>query len=220
MAGAVAVKEVMAGIRRTFGVAPDRKRAADGDILRQMLASIEGDSLRAKRDRAVLAVGMAAALRRSELVALVVGDATFVREGLLLGIGRSKTDQEGVGETIAIPNGQSIKPLALLRDWLKAAGHKDGRLFRRLTRKDALTEQPMSDRAVARLVQAYALIAGLNPVEFAGHSLRAGFLTEGARQGARVFKLQQVSRHRSLDVLSGYVRDAELFRDHAGGGFL
>lgn len=220
MAGAVAIKEVMAGIRRTFGVAPDRKRAVDADILRQMLATIESDGIRAKRDRAVLAVGMAAALRRSELVALDVGDAIFVREGLLLRIGRSKTDQEGVGETIAIPNGESIRPPALLKDWLKAAGHQDGRLFRRLTRKDALTEQPMSDRAVARLVQACASRAGLDARHFAGHSLRAGFLTEGARQGASVFRLQQVSRHRSLDVLSAYVRENELFNGHAGSRFL
>lgn len=78
----------------------------------------------------------------------------------------------------------------------------------------------MSDRAVARLVQACALKAGLNPAEFGGHSLRAGFLTEGAKQGASVFKLQQVSRHRSLDVLLGYVRDVELFHDHAGTAFL
>lgn len=114
--GAVAIKEVMAGIRRTFGVAPERKRAADGDILRRMLLTIEGAGLRAKRDRAVLAVGMAAALRRSELVALNVDDAGFVSEGLLLKIGRSKVDQEGAGETIAIPSGNSIKPPSLLRD--------------------------------------------------------------------------------------------------------
>lgn len=219
-AGAVAIKEVMAGVRRTFGVAPDRKRAADGEILQLMLATIAGDDLRARRDRAVLAIGMAAALRRSELVALVAGDVTFVREGLLLKIGRSKTDQDGIGETIAIPRGQVVRPPALLSQWLNAAGHKEGPLFRRLTRKHALTEHAMSDRAVARLVKACAFDAGFNPLEFAGHSLRAGFLTEGAKQGASVFKLQQVSRHRSLDVLSAYVRDAELFRDHAGQAFL
>jgi site-specific recombinase XerD len=93
-------------------------------------------------------------------------------------------------------------------------------LFRRLARNDAITKQPMSDRAVARLVQACARKAGFDPSEFTGHSLRAGFLTEGARQGASVFKLQQVSMHRSLDVLSAYVHHAELFLDHAGGTFL
>lgn len=78
----------------------------------------------------------------------------------------------------------------------------------------------MSDGAVARLVQQYAELAGYDPKDFAGHSLRAGFLTEGAAQGAPIFKLQEVSRHQSVQVLSDYVRNAELFKDHAGQRFL
>lgn len=61
--GAVAITEVLAGIRRTVGVRPVRKRAADGDALRDMLHEIKGDDIRAVRDRALLAIGMAAALR-------------------------------------------------------------------------------------------------------------------------------------------------------------
>jgi hypothetical protein len=95
-----------------------------------------------------------------------------------------------------------------------------GPLFRRLTRGGELTADPMSDRAVARLVQRCAAAAGFDPVEFAGHSLRSGFLTEAARQGASIFKMRDVSRHKSVQVLSDYVRDAELFRDHAGSRFL
>ena len=73
---------------------------------------------------------------------------------------------------------------------------------------------------MARIIQARALAAGLDPGRFAGHSLRAGFVTEAARQGADVWKIQQVSRHKSMQVLAGYVRDARLFDDHAGEGFL
>ncbi|RYF12356.1 MAG: integrase, partial [Oxalobacteraceae bacterium] len=69
-------------------------------------------------------------------------------------------------------------------------------------------------------VQHYAAAAGYDPTVFAGHSLRAGFLTEGASQGATIFKLQEVSRHKSVQVLADYVRNAELFKDHAGQGFL
>ena len=78
----------------------------------------------------------------------------------------------------------------------------------------------MSDRAVARVVQARAAAAGYDPTRFAGHSLRAGFIVAGARAGASVFKLKEVSRHRSIDVLTSYVRDARLFEDHAGEAFL
>jgi hypothetical protein len=56
--------------------------------------------------------------------------------------------------------------------------------------------------------------------DFGAHSLRAGFLTSAARRGASVFKMRDVSRHKSMDVLQAYVRDADLFRDHAGAGLL
>lgn len=212
--------EVLAGIRAAHGQAKRRKAPADAAALRNMLAAIEGDGLRAVRDRAILAIGMAAALRRSEIVALAVDHVALVPEGLRLTIARSKTDQAGAGAVIAIPEGARIRPKALLLAWMAAAGHRDGALFRRLSRRDALTAAPMSDRAIARLVQQHAAAAGYDPTLFAGHSLRAGFLTEGAAQGATIFKLQEVSRHKSVQVLSDYVRNAELFKDHAGQRFL
>ena len=82
------------------------------------------------------------------------------------------------------------------------------------------TDLAMSDRSVARLIQKYAARAGLNPDTVAGHSLRAGFLTEASRSGATLAKMQEVSRHKKVEVLLGYVRSAELFDDHAGEGFL
>src|ERR1700747_160697 len=72
---------------------------------------------------------------------------------------------------------------------------------------------PWSGKASARRV-------GLDPKLFAGHSLRSGFLTSAAGRGASIYKMMDVSRHRSMDTLRGYVRDAELFRDHAGAGLL
>lgn len=212
--------EVLTGIRAEHGGAKRQKQPADAAALRNMLTAIEGEGLRAVRDRAILAIGMAAALRRSEIVALQVEHVGIVPEGLRLTIARSKTDQERKGAVIAIPEGSRIRPKALLLAWMAAAGHDDGPLFRRLSRCDALTPAAMSDRAIARLVQNYAAAAGYDPLLFGGHSLRAGFLTEGAAQGATIFKLQEVSRHRSLQVLSDYVRNAELFQNHAGQRFL
>ena len=212
--------EVLAGIRAEHGGVKRQKRPADAAALRNMLAAIAGDGLRAMRDRAILAVGMAAALRRSEIVALDVAHVGIVPEGLRLTIARSKTDRTGQGAVIALPEGSRIRPKALLLAWMAAAGHQEGPLFRRLSRSDALTPAAMSDRAIARLVQQHAAAAGYDPTHFAGHSLRAGFLTEGAAQGATIFKLQEVSRHKSVQVLSDYVRNAELFKDHAGDRFL
>jgi site-specific recombinase XerD len=78
----------------------------------------------------------------------------------------------------------------------------------------------MLARAVAELVKAHARRAGLKAADFSGHSLRSGFLTSAAARGASIFKMMDVSRHKSVDTLRGYVRDAEMFRDHAGDGLL
>ena len=64
------------------------------------------------------------------------------------------------------------------------------------------------------------LVQTFDPASFAGHRLPAGFLTSAAEAGASVFKMMEVSRHKSLDTLRGYVRRVDLFKDHAGAGFL
>jgi site-specific recombinase XerD len=172
------------------------------------------------RDRALLAIGMAAALRRSELVALTLDDVGITAEGLTITIRQSKTDQEGTGATIAVPEGRRIRPKALLLEWIGRAGFTEGPVFRKLTPQGRISPRPMSDRGVALVVKARAAAAGYDPAQVSGHSLRAGFLTEAARQGATIFKMKEVSRHKSLEILSEYVRSHELFRDHAGEKFL
>ena len=217
--GAAALLEVMAGIRRSHGRPPQRKQAADADVLRDLLRATAGEDLRSVRDRALLAIGMAGAFRRSELVALRLDQLTREPRGLRVRFGQTKADQEGRGEEIAIPEGRRIRPVHLLEAWLAQGAITGGAVFRRL-KGGLATPDPMSDRAVARVVQARAAAAGYDPGRFAGHSLRAGFITAGARAGAGVFKLKEVSRHRSTDVLAAYVRDAHIFEDHAGESFL
>jgi site-specific recombinase XerD len=87
-------------------------------------------------------------------------------------------------------------------------------------RRERVQDARLTDRSVAKIVKAHAERVGLDPTLFAGHSLRAGFLTSAAKRGASIFKMMDVSRHRSVDTLRGYVRDAELFYDHAGAGLL
>ena len=168
----------------------------------------------------MLALGLAAALRRSELVGLELRDVEFVPEGLRLTIRHSKTDQEGKGQVIAVPVGKSLKPVARLQAWLAVRGTTPGPLFWRIDPQGRMVDMAMSDRSVARLVQKHAGRAGLDPESVGGHSLRAGFLTEAARAGASLAKIQEVSRHKKVEVLLGYVRSAELFEDHSGTNFL
>jgi site-specific recombinase XerD len=93
-------------------------------------------------------------------------------------------------------------------------------LFRPVTKGGRIGNLRLTDKSVARIIKIYARRLGLNEADFSGHSLRSGFLTSAARHGASVFKVRDVSRHKSMDVLQGYIRDAELFRDHAGAGLL
>jgi integrase len=110
-----------------------------------------------------------------------------------------------------------------LRAWLDAAGIQAGPIFRPIDKAGTVRDSRLTDRSVANIVKAYAERAGFDAGTFSGHSLRAdraGFLTSAAGKGASIFKMMDVSRHKSVDTLRGYVRDAELFKDHAGSGLL
>ncbi len=215
------IADTLAGIRREQRARPTRKKSAilAGDLAR-MIAAAEGQSPRAIRDRAVMALGLAAALRRSELVALQLADLELVREGLKLTIRHSKTDQEGEGQVIAVPSGRVLKPGPRLNEWLSVRGGEAGPLFYRTDAQGIMTKEAMSDRSVARLIQRYAEKVGLDPAAIGAHSLRSGFLTEAAKAGASLPKMQEVSRQKKVEVLLGYVRDAALFENHAGQSFL
>jgi site-specific recombinase XerD len=213
------VTAALKGIRRELGVAPARKAPATALRLIEM-ARLCPATLPGRRDRALLLLGFGGALRRSELVALQVEDLEVLPQGLRVTIRRSKTDQEGVGQVIAIARGEVHCPVVAVQEWLQAAAITTGPVLRRVRKGGCVGHEALSDRAVADIVKAYAERAGFDAQAFSGHSLRAGFLTSAAEAGAGVLKLVEVSRHRSLDTVRGYVRSAELFKDHAGAGLL
>jgi site-specific recombinase XerD len=216
---AEAVKATMRGIRRTYGSARVRKAPAVAGKMLGMVATAP-DKLAGLRDRALLLIGFGGALRRSELVALDVADIAETETGLLVSIRSSKTDQEREGVSIAIARGDVACPAKALRAWLDASGIEAGPVFRPINKAGVVRISRLTDRSVANIVKAYAERAGFDAGTFSGHSLRSGFLTSAAGKGASIFKMMDVSRHKSVDTLRGYVRDAELFKDHAGAGLL
>ena len=138
----------------------------------------------------------------------------------ILALRGSKTDQERAGATIAIARGDVACPAKALREWLDAGGIESGPIFRPIDKGGTVRTTRLTDRSVANIVKAYASRAGFDASVFSGQYLRAGFLTSAAGKGASIFKMMDVSRHKSVDTLRGYVRDAELFKDHAGVGLL
>jgi hypothetical protein len=89
-----------------------------------------------------------------------------------------------------------------------------------VTKGGQVSDSALVPDSAARIVKQYAARVGLDPAGYAGHSLRSGFLTSAAESGASIWKLSEVSRHKSLDTLRGYVRRVDLFKEHAGAGFL
>lgn len=192
-----------------------RKAAAWGRDVRRMVAGL-GDHPRDVQARAVLTVGFAGGFRRSELVGLDVTDLTETSDGLVVRIRKAKTDQEGHGRTIGIPYGAhpTSCPIRAVRAWRAVNTADAGPLFRSVLSRDALGGR-LSDRAVARLVKAAAVRLGLDPAEFAGHSLRAGFVTSAADGGASEASIMNQTGHRSGDQVRAYMRDGRLFHNNA-----
>lgn len=219
---AIEVDEVLRGIRRTWKRPKAQKApAVDGEIT-QMVDAVEPQTLRGLRDRALLLLGFAGAFRRSELVALDAEHVTRRAEGLSILIASSKTDQEGLGQVVAIPRvtGSPYCPVQAVLDWMTVAGITTGPVFRRLHRGDTVGKSRLSPQSVALIIKDLAGKVGLDASRYAGHSLRSGFLTSAARNHASIFKMADQSRHKSLDVLREYVRNEERFEDHAAEGLL
>lgn len=214
------VHAVMKGIRRRPDVSVSQKSAATVEVLAAMLSHAPA-GLAGKRDRALLALGFAGAFRRSELAALDVADLIEHAEGLRVRVRRSKTDQEGRGIEKAVPHGRHIRPVALVREWLDAASITDGPVFRPVSRSGRVRDAArLTDRSIGDLVKRYALAAGFDPALFAGHSLRAGYITTAAERGADLARIMDQSGHRDPRTVLGYIRRANAFKDHSGAGFL
>lgn len=210
------VAETWAGIRRTLGTAQQGKAALLTDDIRAMIQALP-DTLRGIRDTALLLVGFASACRRSELAALTVDDLAWVEEGLRITLKRSKTDQEGKGQTIGVPYGSdpATCPVRAMKRWLAAAGITEGYAFRGVLKGGRVQAGRMAGDSIALVVKRACALIGKQTASFAGHSLRAGFVTQAARSGCSESSIMKQTRHRSTAMLVRYTRDPNLFRNNA-----
>ncbi|HSH80015.1 MAG TPA: site-specific integrase [Herpetosiphonaceae bacterium] len=212
----ILVRETMKGIRRVKGTAQEGKAPTLTADIRAMVTALPSSSI-GMRDRALLLLGFAGAFRRSELVALDVADLQFNRQGVVVTLRRSKTDQEGQGRAIGIPHGSHVAtcPVKALRAWLKVAGIDDGPIFRPVNRHGHIALARLSAGAVAEIVKRRARAAGLDPANYAGHSLRAGLATSAAAAGVSERAIMAQTGHRSVAIARRYIREGSLFRENA-----
>ncbi len=223
------VETVFRGLMRIRGGAVRQVRALREGHIRAMLRAC-GTTPIGLRDAAIIAIGFAGALRRSEICNLRVEDVEIVelasrggsqRAGkILLNIRKSKTDQQGRGQKIAIPKGRRIKPIARLQAWLDFSGLDTGYVFQSMRRGGHVRGNPLHHSDIARILKGYATRIGLDASEIAGHSLRAGFITSAAAHRASLDKIMEITRHRNPATVMTYIRNADVFVNHAGEAFL
>ncbi len=217
-AEAAVARATLDGIGRRLGCAPAKKAALTVDLVAKAVRKIP-DDLTGLRDRALILVGFAAALRRSELVALDRADVRPHPKGLVILVRRSKTDQRGEGRTKAIPHGRRLHVQAALDAWLAAARITSGPVFRGVRGSTVLPGR-LCTKQVARIVQARAAGIGLDPTSFGAHSLRSGLITSAADSGASLQAIANHAGHAKLDTTMGYVQVQDAFASSPAKKFL
>jgi integrase len=216
------IATVLAGIRRRHARPPSQKAAIFADELLAMLATLEMD-LRGLRDRAILAIGFAGGLRRSEIIGLDCGPRQsedgsgwieIFPEGALLTI-RGKTGWRDV--EIGRGSRPDTCPVALLETWMRLGRIGHGPLLRAIARKNGgVSGERLTDKHVVRLVQKCALAAGLRGdlaegerrLAFGGHSLRAGLASSAQIEESHV---QKHLGHASAEMTRRYQRKRDRF---------
>ncbi|MBE0581891.1 site-specific integrase [Devosia sp.] len=218
------IATVLDGIRNTHGRPPVQKEAVLPEDLIAMLETLDRGSLRGLRDRAILLLGFAGGLRRSEVVGLDIADEQtedgrgwieILERGMVLTL-RGKNGWREV--EIGRGSSDSTCPVAALETWLKLGRIAHGPLFRRVTGGGKkVGPERLRDQEVARLVKRTAVAAGVRgdlsegerQGKFSGHSLRAG-LASSAEVDERY--VQKQLGHASAEMTRRYQRRRDRFR--------
>ena len=214
------VRSAMRGMRRLHGSAQKQAKPLTRETLLLVLDGMSGTN-RDTRDRALLLTGFAGGFRRSELVGLNWSDVAEVREGLVINLRRSKTDQTGVGRKIGIPLGRTRHcPVRALLAWRQILKEDREAIFHPIDWLDRVQPSRLSGDAVPIIIRDRLTSAGFDPTGYAGHSLRAGFATSATKAGVPSYKIRQQTGHKSDAMLGRYIRDGELFEGNAAAALL
>lgn len=219
------VGQIISGLKRMYGVAPKRVKALRDFHIKKMIAQCNNTPI-GIRDAAIIVIGFAAALRRSEICNLRYEDIEIIpadknnAKRMVITVRVSKTDQEGEGQKIAVPTGKNLRPIDKLLDWLSISKITEGYLFQSMFKGGRPRGNKMHHSDIPRIVKKYASLIGLDTGNIAGHSLRAGFVTSAVANYARLDKIMEITRHKTPQMVLYYMRDNESFKDHAGSGFL
>ena len=209
------------GIEQAYSV-----RAPTPLSMEKLIASTAAlpDSLHGMRNRALILLGFFAALRRSEIAALDITDITFsdgadrrADEGMIVTVRRSKTDRKGRGRAVCVnysPDRQSCAVRAV-RAWMESRGSQPGPLFTNIFGNGAGQSAGITGHSVDRIVKAALAEIGIDPANYAAHSLRSGFATAAARVGVPPSLIQFQLGHASSSTTDRYIRLPRSMRENA-----
>lgn len=204
------ISENLNSIKKQLGTFQISKKPILLNDLKKIINCIndEKDNKKKLRDKALILIGFSGAFRRSELVSIEIEDLDFVDEGLKIFIKKSKTDQTGEGMIKAIPyfENKIYCPVVNLKKWLDFLSQK------KIHYKKIFE---MSDKNVALIVKKYVQLAGLNSTKYAGHSLRSGFATSTAENGAEERQIMAMTGHKSNQMVRRYIQESNLFKNNA-----
>jgi len=204
------INENLNSIKKQLGTFQKSKKPILIKDLKLIINEIDKEiNLKVKlRNKSLLLIGFSGAFRRSELIAIELDDIEFVEEGVKIFIKKSKTDQSGEGMMKAIPyfNSEFYCPVKNLRKWidlLTKAKNNSKKIFN------------MSDKNVALIIKKYIQKVGLNHEIYAGHSLRSGFATSVAENGAEERQIMAMTGHKSNQMVRRYIHESNLFKNNA-----
>ncbi|MAV56777.1 MAG: integrase [Candidatus Pelagibacter sp.] len=201
------ITENLLGIKRIKGTYQRAKKPILINDLKKIIEVINKDKNKKNilKNKALLLIGFAGGFRRSELVEIQYEDLEFVPEGVKIFVKKSKTDQSGEGMTKGIPyfSNPDYCPVVSLKKWIEEGDVKSDKIF------------DMSDRNVALIIKRYARVAGLDENKYSGHSLRSGFATSTAEQGAEERSIMAMTGHKTTQMVRRYIKEANLFKNNA-----
>ena len=203
------IKDNLEGIKRKIGIYQNGKKPLLINNLHNIINVIDDYKIqkyaRSTRDKAIILIGFSGGFRRSEIVNLKESDLEFVEEGLKISLRRSKGDQYGEGMIKAIPyfNNKKYCAIIALQDWLSARTNNNDLIF------------PYSDKTVSLILKKYLNVIGLDSRLYSGHSLRSGFATSTASQGADERSIMAMTGHKSTEMVRRYIKESNLFKNNA-----
>ncbi|MAZ66002.1 MAG: integrase [Kangiellaceae bacterium] len=213
------VRKTMEGVRRTQGQPKRKAKALRLEHIAQMVNHLRQlpDTKKKQRDIALVLTGFFGAFRRSELVAIQIGDLVWEPEGLLIKLPRSKTDQQATGLVRALPFGApGCCPATAMRNWIESVEINEGPIFRPINRWDKVQPKALNSGAINELLKTLGNACQFDFVsDLSSHSFRRGLSTSAARERVDFELIKKQGGWKSDATVWEYIEEGQQFNNNA-----